>query len=228
MEPKLLIVEDETNMLEEMQTYLQREGFQVHTCQNGREALELAQSEQPELVVLDWMLPEKSGLDVCRELRQVSNCGIIMVTARSEESDKIVGLEIGADDYLTKPFSLRELATRIRALLRRMHGSENKPQLLKRDNLTISEAKCQVYKDGQEIQLTPTEFKILYTLAARPGIVFSRLQLLKVALGDEYMGYERTMDSHIRNLRRKLEDLPSNPRYIQTVYGFGYRFGEQT
>jgi DNA-binding response OmpR family regulator len=228
MEAKLLIVEDETNMLEEMQTYLQREGFRVYTCQNGRKALELVQLEQPELVVLDWMLPEKSGLDVCRELRQISNCGIIMVTARSDESDKIVGLEIGADDYLTKPFSLRELATRIRALLRRLHGPENKPQFLERDNLTISEAKCQVYKDSQEIQLTPTEFKILYTLAARPGIVFSRLQLLKVALGDEYLGYERTMDSHIRNLRRKLGDSPANPRYIQTVYGFGYRFGEQS
>lgn len=228
MEPKLLIVEDETDVLEEMRTYLQREGFQVFTCQNGGEALELVRAEKPDLVVLDWMLPGKSGLDICRELRQRSNCGIIMVTARSDESDKIVGLEIGADDYLTKPFSLRELATRIRALLRRLHGSENKPHFLRRDNLSISEAKCQVFKDDQEIQLTPTEFKILFTLAARPGIVFSRLQLLKVALGDEYMGYERTMDSHIRNLRRKLGDSPSNPRYIQTVYGFGYRFGEHT
>ncbi|MDH4616968.1 response regulator transcription factor [Brevibacillus sp. AY1] len=226
MDAKLLLVEDEPGMLDEMQTYLLREGFQVLTARTGKEALTIARSERPDLVVLDWMLPEKSGIDVCREIRQTSQCGIIMVTARSEESDKIVGLEIGADDYLTKPFSLRELTSRIRALLRRLHGFEERSIFLERDNLIISEAKCQVLKDSQEIQLTPTEFKILYTLAARPGIVFSRLQLLKVALQDEYMGYERTMDSHIRNLRRKLGDDPTNPRYIQTVYGFGYRFGE--
>lgn len=228
MEPKLLLVEDEPGMLEEMQIFLQREGFRVLTARTGKDALAIARSEQPELVVLDWMLPEKSGIDVCRELRQTSNCGIIMVTARSEEADKIVGLEIGADDYLTKPFSLRELASRIRALLRRLRGPEDKPMLLERDNLIISETKCQVFKDGQEVQLTPTEFKILYTLAMRPGMVFSRLQLLKAALQDEYMGYERTMDSHIRNLRRKLGDDPAHPRYIQTVYGFGYRFGERS
>ncbi|GIO32527.1 MULTISPECIES: response regulator transcription factor [Paenibacillus] len=228
MEPKLLLVEDETGLLEEMQTYLQNEGFRVLTARTGKEALAMARAERPALVVLDWMLPEKSGIDVCRELRLTSDCGIIMVTARSDESDKIVGLEIGADDYLTKPFSLRELASRIRALLRRMRGPEERPTFMERDNLTISEAKCQVFKDGQEIQLTPTEFKILYTLAARPGIVFSRLQLLRAALEDEYAGYERTMDSHIRNLRRKLEDDAANPRYIQTVYGFGYRFGERS
>lgn len=215
-------------MLEEMQTYLQREGFQVLTACTGKEALTIARSERPDLILLDWMLPEKSGIDVCREIRQFSNCGIIMVTARSDESDKIVGLEIGADDYLTKPFSLRELATRIRALLRRLRGPEDRSMFLERDNLIISEAKCQVFQDGQEIQLTPTEFKILYTLAARPGMVFSRLQLLKTALQDEYMGYERTMDSHIRNLRRKLGDDPASPRYVQTVYGFGYRFGKQS
>ncbi len=224
----MLLVEDETGLLEEMQTYLQNEGFRVLTARTGKEALAMARAERPALVVLDWMLPEKSGIDVCRELRLTSDCGIIMVTARSDESDKIVGLEIGADDYLTKPFSLRELASRIRALLRRMRGPEERPTFMERDNLTISEAKCQVFKDGQEIQLTPTEFKILYTLAARPGIVFSRLQLLRAALEDEYAGYERTMDSHIRNLRRKLEDDAANPRYIQTVYGFGYRFGERS
>ncbi|WNQ11796.1 response regulator transcription factor [Paenibacillus aurantius] len=226
MEPKLLLVEDEPGMLEEMHTYLQREGFQVLTACTGKEALTIARSERPDLIVLDWMLPEKSGIDVCREIRQTLYCGIIMVTARSEEADKIVGLEIGADDYLTKPFSLRELSSRIRAVLRRLRGPEERLMVLERDNLIISEAKCQVFQDGREIQLTPTEFKILYTLAARPGIVFSRLQLLRSALEDEYMGYERTMDSHIRNLRRKLGDDPAHPRYIQTVYGFGYRFGE--
>ncbi|MBS4215041.1 response regulator [Neobacillus rhizophilus] len=228
METKLLLVEDEPGMLDEMYTFLQSEGFRVLTACTGKEALTIARSERPEIIVLDWMLPEKSGIEVCREIRYTSNCGIIMVTARSDESDKIVGLEIGADDYLTKPFSLRELASRIRALLRRLRGPEDRLMFLERDNLIISEAKCQVFKDSQEIQLTPTEFKILYTLAARPGMVFSRLQLLKTALSDEYMGYERTMDSHIRNLRRKLGDDPANPRYIQTVYGFGYRFGEQS
>lgn len=228
MEPKLLLVEDEPAMLEEMNTYLQREGFRVLTACTGTEALTTTRSELPDLIVLDWMLPEKNGIDVCREIRQFSNCGIIMVTARSDELDKIVGLEIGADDYLTKPFSLRELASRIRALLRRLRGPEERSVFLERDNLIISEDRCQVFKNGQEIQLTPTEFKILFTLATRPGIVFSRLQLLKAALEDGYMGYERTMDSHIRNLRRKLGDDPANPRYIQTVYGFGYRFGEQS
>lgn len=224
----MLLVEDEQAMLEEMQSFLQREGYRVIAARNGKEAIAIALSERPDLVVLDWMLPGKSGIDVCRELRQASQCGIIMVTARSDETDKIVGLEIGADDYLTKPFSLRELASRIRSVLRRMQGPEDRTMFIERDNLTISEAKCQVFKDGQEIQLTPTEFKILFTLATRPGIVFSRLQLLKAALEDEYMGYERTMDSHIRNLRRKLEDDTAKPRYIQTVYGFGYRFGERS
>lgn len=228
MKPKLLLVEDEPGMLKEMQTYLEREGFWVLSASTGKEALIIARSEQPDLIVLDWMLPEKSGIDVAREIRQTSNCGIIMVTARSDESDKIVGLEIGADDYLTKPFSLRELSSRIRALLRRLRGPEDRSMFLERDNLIISESKYQVLKDGKEIRLTPTEFKVLLTLAAQPGIVFSRLQLLKVALEDEYMGYERTMDSHIRNLRRKLGDDPANPRYIQTVYGFGYRFGEHS
>lgn len=228
MEPNLLLVEDDPAMLEEMKIYLQREGFRVLTACTGTEALTTTRSELPDIVVLDWMLPEKNGIDVCREIRQFSNCGIIMVTARSDELDKIIGLEIGADDYLTKPFSLRELASRIRALLRRLCGPEERSVFLERDNLVISEDRCQVFKDGQEVQLTPTEFKILSTLANRPGIVFSRLQLLKSALEDEYRGYERTMDSHIRNLRRKLGDDPANPRYIQTVYGFGYRFGEQS
>ena len=228
MEMKLLLVEDEPSMLEEIQAYLQREGFRVLSARTGREALAVAESEKPDLVVLDWMLPEKSGIEVCRELRQTSNCGIIMVTARSDESDKILGLEIGADDYLTKPFSLRELASRVRSILRRLRGPEERPTLIQRGNLTIYEDKCQVLKDGQEIALTPTEFKILFTLASRPGIVFSRLQLLKAALEDEYMGYDRTMDSHIRNLRRKLEEDATQARFIQTVYGFGYRFGEQS
>ena len=147
--------------------------------------------------------------------------------AHDEGAGEIAPGAIRSGSRPVPPFSLRELATRLRALLRRLRGPGDQPGVLERDNLVISEAKCQVFKDGREIQLTPTEFKILHTLAARPGVVFSRLQLLTAALGNEYSGYERTMDSHIRNLRRKLEDDPANPRYIQTVYGFGYRFGEK-
>ena len=150
-----------------------------------------------------------------------------MVTARTEEVDKIVGLEVGADDYITKPFSLRELLARIRSVLRRIEGQDVSGQLLQRGELTISESQCRVWKRNEEISLTPTEFKLLVTLASRPGIVYSRLQLLQSAFEDELLNDERTVDAHISRLRKKIEDDPSNPVYIQTVYGFGYRFGEQ-
>lgn len=152
---------------------------------------------------------------------------LIMVTARTEEVDKIVGLEVGADDYITKPFSLRELLARIRSVLRRIEGQDVSGQLLQRGELTISESQCRVWKRNEEISLTPTEFKLLVTLASRPGIVYSRLQLLQSAFEDELLNDERTVDAHISRLRKKIEDDPSNPVYIQTLYGFGYRFGEQ-
>jgi len=173
------------------------------------------------------MLPEMSGIDVCRELRKTSHVGIIMVTAKTEETDKIIGLEVGADDYITKPFSLRELAARIRSVLRRIEGQDNQEELMKRGDLTISEAQCRVWKRGSEISLTPTEFKLLLTLAAKPGVVYSRLQLLQSIFEDDLFNDERTVDAHISRLRKKIEDDPSRPVYIQTVYGFGYRFGEQ-
>jgi DNA-binding response OmpR family regulator len=173
------------------------------------------------------MLPEMSGIEVCRELRKTSRVGIIMVTARTDETDKIIGLEVGADDYITKPFSLRELAARIRSVLRRIEGKENQEEMMQRGELTISEAQCRVWKRGKEITLTPTEFKLLLTLAAKPGVVYSRLQLLQNALDDDFLNDERTVDAHISRLRKKIEDDPSNPVYIQTVYGFGYRFGER-
>jgi DNA-binding response OmpR family regulator len=225
---KLLLVEDEIGLLEAMSEFLQGEGFQIVTARTGTEALAVAKSDNPDLVVLDWMLPELSGIEVCRELRRAGTYGIIMVTAKSEETDKIIGLEIGADDFVTKPFSLRELSSRIRSVLRRTKGYSEPAGLLQRGNLTLSEEMCQVRKDGIEIPLTRTEFKILLTLAAKPGIVFSRLQLMKAALEDDFVNYERTMDSHISNLRKKIEDDSSNPKYIQTVYGFGYRFGEHS
>ncbi|GGA59159.1 DNA-binding response regulator [Kroppenstedtia guangzhouensis] len=226
MSHTLLLVDDEKQVLQFMEPFLRQEGFQTLTAQTGSEALEKAREKKPDLVVLDWMLPEMSGIEVCRELRKMSRIGIIMVTARTEETDKIIGLEVGADDYITKPFSLRELAARIRSVLRRMKGLEFNEQQLRRGELLISESQCRVWKQGEEIPLTPTEFRLLLTLAEKPGIVYSRLQLL-AALEDELLNDERTVDAHISRLRKKIEDVPSNPVYIQTVYGFGYRFGGQ-
>jgi DNA-binding response OmpR family regulator len=223
----LLLVDDEEKVLEFMEPFLRQEGFEIVTAKTGKEALQKAKEVKPSLVVLDWMLPEMSGIEVCRELRKASRVGIIMVTARTDEKDKIIGLEIGADDYITKPFSLRELAARIRSVLRRIEGQENQEEMMQRGELTISEAQCRVWKRGKEITLTPTEFKLLLTLAAKPGVVYSRLQLLQNALEDDFLNDERTVDAHISRLRKKIEDDPSNPVYIQTVYGFGYRFGER-
>jgi len=221
----LLLVDDEAKMLDFMASYFRREGYDVITAMTGSEALRLAQAAKPAVVVLDWMLPKMSGIDVCRELRRTSRAGIVMVTARADETDKIIGLEIGADDYVTKPFSLRELHARIRSLIRRMEGREPQDAPLERGDLTISESQMRVWKRGVEISLTPTEFRLLTALAARPGIVYSRLQLLQAAMEDDFLNDERTVDAHISKLRKKIEDDPSNPVFIQTVYGFGYRFG---
>lgn len=223
----LLLVDDERKVLEFMEPFLRNEGFLLLTAASGMEALRLAKEHKPALAVIDWMMPGMSGIDLCRELRKTSRMGIIMVTARVEESDKIAGLEVGADDYLTKPFSLRELTARIRSVLRRMEGHEQKAEVWERGELTISEAECRVWKRGKELQLTPTEFKLLLTLAAKPGIVYSRLQLLMSAMEDDGVNDERTTDAHISRLRKKLEDDPSKPEYIKTVYGFGYRFGDR-
>ncbi|MCL6547474.1 MAG: response regulator transcription factor [Alicyclobacillus sp.] len=228
METTLLLVDDEPKVLDVMKPFLQGEGFRVFTASTGPEALQMVEECKPQLVVLDWMLPGLSGLDVCRELRKSSSVGIIMLTARTEEADKIVGLEVGADDYLTKPFSLRELVARIRSVLRRSAGEQDQEStVLHRGDLKIDEARFRVWKRGQEVVLTPTEFKILFTLAASPGVVYSRLQLLQAAIGESYLNYERTIDTHISHLRKKIEDDPAQPVYIQTVYGIGYRFGEQ-
>ncbi|RTE03093.1 response regulator transcription factor [Paenibacillus whitsoniae] len=227
METTLLLVDDEVKLLEAMTVFLEQEGFRIVTAATGKEALVMAKKEQPALVVLDWMLPEMSGIEVCRELRQMRACGIIMLTAKAEETDKIIGLELGADDYMTKPFSLRELAARIRSVLRRTQEAPDEPRILQRGSLTINEATYQVLKNGKEVALTPTEFKLLHTLSLRPGIVLSRLQLMKMAMEDDFINYERTIDSHISNLRKKIEDDPAVPKYIQTMFGFGYRFGDR-
>jgi len=223
----LLLVDDEAKMLESMVPYFRQEGYEVVTASTGTDALRKARTSKPAVVVLDWMLPEMSGIDVCRELRRTSGAGIIMVTARSDETDKIVGLEVGADDYVTKPVSLRELSARIRSLIRRLDGRGEPEPLLERGELAISEPQLRVWKRGQEVALTPTEFKLLLALAEKPGIVFSRLQLLQSAMEDDYLNDERTVDAHISKLRRKIEDDPARPVYIQTVFGFGYRFGDR-
>ncbi|MFD0590950.1 response regulator [Paenibacillus sp. GCM10027627] len=222
----ILLVDDEEKVLEFMSSFLIKEGFEIVTARSGTEALIKAEEAKPSLVVLDWMMPGMNGLDVCRELRGKSRIGIIMVTAKSDETDKIIGLEVGADDYLVKPFSLRELLARIRSVLRRVRGaSVDEEEQLLRGDLTISSSQYRVWKRGVEIGMTPTEFKLLLTLAVKPGIVYSRLQLLKAALDDDLINVERTVDAHISRLRKKIEDDMLNPIYIQTVYGFGYRFG---
>ncbi|MEK0317593.1 response regulator transcription factor [Cohnella sp. 56] len=224
----LLLVDDERKVLEFMVPFLRSEGYATLTAESGKEALTMARTAMPDLVVLDWMLPEMSGLDVCRELRRMGPAGIIMVTARSDEADKIVGLEVGADDYIVKPFSLRELAARIRSVLRRLDGHGGRSMATYRyGDLVISEGECRVWKNGQEVALTPTEFKLLLTVASRPGIVYSRLQLLQAALADDILNDERTVDAHISRIRKKIGDDPARPTFIQTVYGFGYRFGDR-
>lgn len=229
MGTKVLIVEDEIKIASLMESYLQAEGYDVLTAMDGKTALQLYMKHKPEIVILDWMLPQMSGLDTCRQLRQTGSPGIIMVTAKSEETDKIVGLEMGADDYLTKPFSLRELSARIRSLLRRMNdkGRDEAGSVLRRGDLTICEDSLQVFKGGQELHLTPTEFRLLHLLALKPGRVYSRMQLLQHAFEEEFIVDERTVDSHISKLRKKLVSDGRSSDYIQTVYGFGYRFGAE-
>ncbi|WP_026962478.1 response regulator transcription factor [Alicyclobacillus herbarius] len=225
MRTTLLLVDDEPKVIDVMKPFLEEEGFEVLTAHSGPQALEMVDKHRPHLVILDWMLPGISGLDVCRELRQQFQVPIIMVTAKGEETDRVVGLEVGADDYIVKPFSLRELVARVRSVLRRTHPPTEESGILRYGSLTIDEQQFRVFKGNQEIVLTPTEFQLLLTLARKPGVVYSRLQLLKATMGDAYMNYERTIDSHISHLRKKIESDPANPVYIQTVHGVGYRFG---
>ena len=225
MSKKILIVDDE-QIRELINKYLVNEGFEVIEAADGYQALELAASENPDLIVLDWLLPGISGLEVCRQVRQKSAVPIIMLTAKTEEIDKLLGFKLGADDYITKPFSLRELTARIRVVLRRVDpGGEIKTSSIKIDDLEINLDRHEVLSNGENITLTPTEFKILGILFSNPGRVYSRLQLLDDAFGYAYEGYERSIDTHIRNLRKKIEPDPENPHYILTVYGTGYRSG---
>ncbi len=223
----VLVVDDEAHIVETLRLYLERDGFRVVAAYDGRAALELAERENPDLVILDLMLPELSGLDVCRTIRSRSQVPIIMLTARSEEVDKLVGLELGADDYVTKPFSPREVAARVRAVLRRAAPSAGAApsQQLAIGDLRIDLDRHEVRCRDALISLTPTEFRLLATLAGQPGRVYSRAQLVEAAQGYEFDGYDRTIDTHIKNLRRKLSDRPGCR--IVTVHGLGYKLEER-
>ena len=227
MTKRILVVDDEKKIVEIVKAYLEREGFKVTTACNGRAALDSARRQHPDLIVLDLMLPEISGFDVCRALRKESDVPIIMLTARDETTDKIVGLELGADDYVTKPFDPKELVSRIKAVLRRSQGQIVARNTLHIADLEIDVSKRLVKRDKKVIELTQIEFDLLKAMAEYPGQVFTRLQLLDRVQGEAYEGYDRTIDSHIKNLRKKIEPNPEKPRYIITVYGVGYKLEEE-
>jgi two-component system alkaline phosphatase synthesis response regulator PhoP len=220
----ILVVDDEARIVKLVRDYLERAGFDVIAARDGETALTLARVEQPDLIVLDLMLPGVDGLDICRRLRQESGVPIIMLTARVEEADRIVGLELGADDYVTKPFSPRELVARVRATLRRANGQMGPATILRAGDVELDTASLTASVAGQPVDLTPTEFQLLATLIRQPGRIFSREQLLVAVHGVAFDGYDRSVDSHVKNIRRKIEPDPRKPRYIQTVYGVGYRF----
>jgi two-component system OmpR family response regulator len=224
MGKRILVVDDEKKITEIIKAYLERDNFSVIVAYDGKAALDAVKKHSPDLIVLDLMLPEISGWEVCRTLRKDSNIPIIMLTARDETTDKIVGLELGADDYVTKPFDAKELVSRVKAVLRRYEGnSTGASKKIQAGDLSIDIERRLVSRGEQNIELTPIEFDLLLLLARHPGRVFSRLQLLDSIQGDAYEGYERTIDSHIKNLRKKIEPEPEKPAYIITVYGVGYK-----
>jgi len=222
---RILLVEDEKTIRDAVAAYLERESYWVTPAADGQIAIDEFTKHRFDLVVLDLMLPKVSGEEVCRQIRNASDVPIIMLTAKGEEEDRITGLELGADDYLVKPFSPRELVARVRALLRRAHV-DNEPQ---RDRLVFGALEIDVaghkaFLGGEELDLTASEFKLLTTLSRYPGRVYSRMELVEKVLGYDFEGYERTIDSHVKNLRAKLGDDPKEPTFIYTVHGVGYRF----
>ena len=222
---RVLVVDDDAKTVELVKLYLNRDGYRVFTAYDGVEALRLARESRPDLIVLDLMLPGIDGLEVCRTLRNESDVPIIMLTARTTDQDKLTGLGLGADDYVTKPFSPRELAARVRAVLRRLPG-ERGPDEIKVGELTVNLLKHEAYLADRPLNLTSVEFRLLGVLVKEPGRVFSRDQIVEKALGYDFEGFDRTVDVHILNLRRKLEADPGHPRYIKTVYGAGYKLSE--
>ena len=228
MTHRILVVDDEVQIVRVLRGYLEKAGFAVLTANDGREGLRLARQERPDLVILDLMLPGMDGLDVCRALRKDSELPIIMLTARVEETDRLIGLELGADDYVTKPFSPREVVARVRAVLRRTRPDAPRAQdeVLRLGELRLDTSRRMLAAGQRQVELTPSEFEILRVMLSSPGRVFSRAQLLEAAQGVTYEGYERTIDTHIKNLRHKIEEHPRRPRYLLTVHGVGYKIRE--
>jgi two-component system alkaline phosphatase synthesis response regulator PhoP len=229
--PRILVVDDDIKIVRLVRAYLEQAGYQVLTAHDGNAAMLLIRQERPDLVVLDLMMPGRDGWDVTRIVRgdqALAATPLIMLTARVEDTDKILGLELGADDYITKPFNPREVVARVRAVLRRTTGGPVPSRVFQHGNLIVDVDRHEALVDGQPVDLTHTEFELLRAFVSNPGRAFTRLELIEEGLGYAYEGLERTIDSHIKNLRRKIELDPGNPTYIQTVYGVGYRLGDVT
>jgi DNA-binding response OmpR family regulator len=222
----VLVVEDEIEIARVVRDYLRNAGFEVIVVGDGGSAVASVRSAKPDLLVLDLGLPGRDGLDVAREIRRWSDTPIVMLTARGDETDRIVGLEIGADDYVVKPFSPKELVARVRAVLRRSRTAARGDEVVRADDVEIDTAKMRVSVGGTQVDLTPTEFQLLATLAREPGRVFTRSQLLDAVHGVAIESYERAIDAHVKNIRRKIEPTPGSPRYVVTVHGVGYRFAD--
>ena len=224
---KILVVDDEQKIVELVRLYLEKDGYRVLVAYDGLKGLELARQKRPDLIVLDLMLPGMDGLDVCRILQTESEVPIIMLTARTTDEDKLVGLELGADDYITKPFNPREVVARVRAVLRRVgREAPQGPPEMRFADLVIDRRCHEVRVGGEIVNLTPTEFRLLEVLAGDPGRAFTRLELLDRVFGYDFEGFERTVDVHVKNLRKKIDSDPNQPTYVQTVYGVGYKFSE--
>ena len=226
MTQTILVVDDERKLREMIRIYLEQEGYRAVEAGNGREALFVARHEKPDLIILDLMMPEMGGFEFIRAYGREAETPIIVLTAKVEDGDKILGLELGADDYVTKPFNVRELMARVRAVLRRVQKSQIEPDVLRAADIVLDRKRATVTVAEQPVELTRSEFELLAALMAAPGQVFGRLDLLDRMAGDAYEGYERTIDVHVRNLRTKIEVDPKHPAYIETVYGLGYRFAE--
>jgi DNA-binding response OmpR family regulator len=222
----ILLVDDEPQILEILSSYLQKEGYHVLTAQTGKEAVEMATTISLTCIILDLMLPDLSGEEVCVQIRKESRVPILMLTAKSGEADRIRGLTIGADDYLIKPFSPRELVARVRAVMRRAGDYSTLSDFIEVGDLTISMNEKRVTKNGDALEVTPNEYRLLTTLVRYPGRTWGREELVHEVMGFDFEGYDRTIDTHIKNLRQKIEKDPKQPEYIKTVYGLGYRFDD--
>ena len=224
MADNILVVDDDPDIAQTLRHYLEQSGYLVSVASDGKQAIQAFHSVRPDLIVLDLMMPEMDGMEVTRTIRRHSDVPIIMLTARVDETDKLIGLEMGADDYVTKPFSPREVVARVKAVLRRTRGQPLQSEVLTAGGIRLDRAAHEVTLNNRPVDLTPSEFNLLQALMDNPGRVMTRLQLIEKGFGYTYEGYERTIDAHVKNLRQKIEEDPRNPDYILTVYGVGYRF----